>query len=443
MSKRCKACMCVAVIGCFLAMGSQALARGGWPDPPGGWDIIFDGNYPDLAAMQADGWYNGTGSGDPTTDGDPTTWDWDLTDTVFLTFPGEGEIENGAPSADAIVLQVRDNDTGGDGVVRRWKVGKPFPGTYDSVEEDILRTEGGVTMIARFRIRVEPPEYPYDEPDSANGERCYRTDTLFGFDGASSSATGTAGTAGLAIGPDAARWCRDDNTVSTNIETGDLTTTFRTFYAVVEPHPDPASADYLDNYSATLWIDGSVTPAHPKWWGPGDTGPDGTFDGVNDSTTQDWYTQSDRFAVGTYPELDGKAMGMFGPSRSGAMITVQYDYVCFKAGAFYPPTGPPSTPTLTAQNVGASVLLSWGDLANEESYEVERREDVTTSTFAQIATPAADATGYQDNTVAPGTTYIYRVRGVNSQGAGPWSNEVTITTRGALRARDWLLYDKR
>jgi len=328
MSRSGKRIIAVLVFLGLVSLSNTAFARGGWPDPLGGWDVAFEGDYADVLAMQADGWYQSNLSGEAGTDNDYTTWgDWDLTDTVFLSLPGQGEIEHGVPTTTALVFQVRDNDTATNGTVRRFRVGKPFAGTYNTQADDLLRREGGVTMVARFRVRNEPPNYPFMEPDSATGERCYRTDALFAFDGA----VGVNGTAGLGVGLNSARWCRDDNTVSTNIETGDLTNAFHTFWAVIEPTPGD-----LNNYAGTLYVDGSVTPAAPKWSGPGDNGPDGTYNGVADDPAYNWYTQSDRFEVAVFPELAGKALAIFGPSRSAAHITIQYDYILWKKGAFRP-----------------------------------------------------------------------------------------------------------
>ena len=44
------------------------------------------------------------------------------------------------------------------------------------------------------------------------------------------------------------------------------------------------------------------------------------------------------------------------------------------------------------------------------------------------ATPAADATSYKDDDLAPGTRYYYVLRAVNSIGSGPWSDDVSIET---------------
>jgi hypothetical protein len=431
-----KGFVAVMVLAGIMALAQSAAAdRGGWSDPAGGWDVVFEGDYPTVAAMGADGWYQSNASGDPGTDGNYTTWgDWDLADTVFLSVPGQGEIERGVTTGTALVFQVRDNDTAGDGVVRRFKAGKPFAGTYNTQADDLLRREGGVTILMRFKI-MTGAAFPFLEPDSGSGERVYRAETV-GFDGA----TGVNGTAGIGVGPNSARWCRDDNSVSTNIETGDLTNGFHTFWIVIEPVPGN-----LDNYAGRLYVDGAVVPAVPKWQGPGDNGPDGTYNGVADDLTVTWYSQSDRFAPATFPALDGKAMAYFGPSRSGAMITIQYDYILWKKGAHVPTaSGPPAAPTnLTVGIVAGRVELNWNDnSSNEDGFAMERRTSGT-ATWTEVDRTAADVETYRDSGLLPDTTYFYRVRAFHGTDFSGYSNEVSIRTpAGSLGARTWRRYSE-
>jgi titin len=72
-----------------------------------------------------------------------------------------------------------------------------------------------------------------------------------------------------------------------------------------------------------------------------------------------------------------------------------------------------------------SVHLSWVDnAANETSFVVERRNG--NGTFAPIASLPADSVAYQDTTIQPGNTYVYRVYALNSAGPSGYSNEVTV-----------------
>ncbi len=88
------------------------------------------------------------------------------------------------------------------------------------------------------------------------------------------------------------------------------------------------------------------------------------------------------------------------------------------------PAAPPATPTLTATVVSATqVNLSWTNVANESGYRLQRNG-------AEIATPAADTTSFQDTGATAGTTYTYRVQAWNAAGDSSWST-VQATTRPA------------
>lgn len=94
----------------------------------------------------------------------------------------------------------------------------------------------------------------------------------------------------------------------------------------------------------------------------------------------------------------------------------------------------PAAPTnlaATAQN-GPQIRLTWRDNAtNEARFVVDRSAD-NGATFTQVATaPARNGTGnvtYTDTTVAPATTYVYRVTAVNLAGSAV-SGTITVTSR--------------
>lgn len=88
------------------------------------------------------------------------------------------------------------------------------------------------------------------------------------------------------------------------------------------------------------------------------------------------------------------------------------------------PAAPPNF-TATVINTG-QVDLAWTDVATETGYKVERA-DGPGGAFAQIATPAADATSHSDTTVKNHTFYRYRIRANNASGDGPYSNEAAVT----------------
>ena len=89
-----------------------------------------------------------------------------------------------------------------------------------------------------------------------------------------------------------------------------------------------------------------------------------------------------------------------------------------------PPSGLVAIPSSSSR-----IDVQWADnSANETSFELQR---ATTSSFAspQTFTLAADVVKYFDTTLAPGTTYYYRVRAVGPSTSG-WSNVASATTPG-------------
>ena len=92
----------------------------------------------------------------------------------------------------------------------------------------------------------------------------------------------------------------------------------------------------------------------------------------------------------------------------------------------------PAAPTnLAAGTVTAtSVPLSWTDHAtNETGYQLERA--LGAGSFALLVSLGANATSHTDATVAPGTSYRYRVRAVNGSASSDYSNTLSVTTPAA------------
>jgi hypothetical protein len=101
-----------------------------------------------------------------------------------------------------------------------------------------------------------------------------------------------------------------------------------------------------------------------------------------------------------------------------------------EASATTPALTVPAPPTgLGASALSASaVLLTWTDASyNEDLFKIERKTGAG-GAWAQIATAAAEATSYQDGTVAESTSYVYRVRASNGAGDSEYSNEAPVTT---------------
>jgi parallel beta-helix repeat protein len=83
---------------------------------------------------------------------------------------------------------------------------------------------------------------------------------------------------------------------------------------------------------------------------------------------------------------------------------------------------------LTATANGASTInLTWQDhSANETGFVIERSE--SGGSFTAIATTAADATTYTDNTLSPLTIYTYRISAINAVSTSPVSSSASATT---------------
>ena len=89
---------------------------------------------------------------------------------------------------------------------------------------------------------------------------------------------------------------------------------------------------------------------------------------------------------------------------------------------------PPATPTLTAQASSSSeIALSWGDVATETGYRIERSDDGGTG-WVTIATTGQDVTSFTDAGLIPGTGYAYRVIAINAGGESAPSTPAFTTT---------------
>lgn len=95
------------------------------------------------------------------------------------------------------------------------------------------------------------------------------------------------------------------------------------------------------------------------------------------------------------------------------------------------PVVPAAPSALVAMGSGSSVVsLQWRDnSAAETGFKVQRSGDGVN--FVEIATLPADTATYGDATVAPATTYTYRVAAYNSAGQSQYSNNALVTTAAA------------
>ncbi|MBM3899460.1 MAG: fibronectin type III domain-containing protein [Gemmatimonadetes bacterium] len=87
------------------------------------------------------------------------------------------------------------------------------------------------------------------------------------------------------------------------------------------------------------------------------------------------------------------------------------------------PLAAPATVTATTQGP-TSVQLSWAAVSGADRYEVDRA--TASGTFATVGT-ATTAT-FRDSTLAPETSYKFRVRALRGTEQGPYSTEATALT---------------
>ncbi len=103
------------------------------------------------------------------------------------------------------------------------------------------------------------------------------------------------------------------------------------------------------------------------------------------------------------------------------------------------PAAPPNAPgNLITTAVGAyQINLVWGDNSTDENAFFIERSTGNTANFTQIAINSPNDTNYSDTTVAPSTTYYYRVRGTNLAGASGFSNTNSATTTPPPTTLTW------
>ena len=137
--------------------------------------------------------------------------------------------------------------------------------------------------------------------------------------------------------------------------------------------------------------------------GSGDAGPD-RDSARGDSTVEDGAVPTDEGPPDTSPPID--------------------------TGPVVAPPGAPGAPTFTDVQE-SSVRIGWTapSIGPVDRYELERADDLAgvPPAFSPLDTTLT-VTSYFDDTLSPSTEYHYRVRAVNSLGAGPYSPSSKVRT---------------
>jgi hypothetical protein len=89
--------------------------------------------------------------------------------------------------------------------------------------------------------------------------------------------------------------------------------------------------------------------------------------------------------------------------------------------------GDPSNLIVSSVSPSQAVLAWTDNSSNEEAFSIERKTG-TGGAYAEIATSSVNVASHTDNSVSANTTYYYRVRAYNSDGASGYTNELAVTT---------------
>ncbi len=87
----------------------------------------------------------------------------------------------------------------------------------------------------------------------------------------------------------------------------------------------------------------------------------------------------------------------------------------------------PTATSVTAVAALDTITLTWIDVGDETGYRIERSPDGT-SGWAGIGTAGQNVTVHTDSSLAPGTSYYYRIVATNSAGDSAPSEVVSATT---------------
>jgi fibronectin type 3 domain-containing protein len=147
-----------------------------------------------------------------------------------------------------------------------------------------------------------------------------------------------------------------------------------------------------------------------------------------------------RAGIGEFAVIDSVAGGVVSYQDTGLAPATSYTYrvqACNSAGcspysdvaAATTPQVPPGSPVDLVAHAAAATRIDLAWTASTGAvlwYRIERRSG--SAAFAVIDSVAGGVTSYQDQTVAAGTHYTFRVAACNAAGCSAYSNEASATT---------------
>lgn len=147
---------------------------------------------------------------------------------------------------------------------------------------------------------------------------------------------------------------------------------------------------------------------------------------------------SNVYVIASYTSLSGTFNAGTSVIPSGYAINYAYSGNQIAVVKLLPPNAPTGF-SATASTSAGQINLAWTDASTDETgFKVERTTDLAGSpdpaNWTQIATPAANATSYNDTGLPVATKYHYRVRATNATGDSDWAGPASATTLSAPAA---------
>jgi hypothetical protein len=139
------------------------------------------------------------------------------------------------------------------------------------------------------------------------------------------------------------------------------------------------------------------------------------------------------FTQAGWADHSGGAPSLNGGSAFRSFGTASFsNLTIWPAGASNPVIAPIAPASLSAAAVSTSqIKLSWQDVSGETGFAVQRSA-TGASGWTQIGTTAAGVLNYQDSRLSAGTTYFYRVQGLNAAGGGAFSPMASAATSATM-----------